>query len=150
MNKTIDIREKLKSFLFTAKRSTFADLDKRPIFNRGRKEYKYENNEWCYQDCYFGSLKDIGHEIVWYNNSPLWGMNYYGGITKEYSINDADIIFNFLKKALLELPEDFPIRGPSIFTYSSYLYMNIWNGMIDEFIGEEYIFFKKQNIYKKV
>lgn len=147
----IELIDELKAFLFVAKRSTFAGRAKKSFTELGGKEFIYQNGDWRYRDCYFGSLKDIGQEIVLYKNSPLWGMNYFGGIKQNAGLSYKEIekIFDFLKDALLNLPRVFPVRGPSLFKYSSLTYVNVWSGDITEFTGQEYIFLSDQLVYER-
>jgi len=148
----VDLIDELKAFLFVAKRSTFAGKAKKSFTNLGGKEFIYQDGDWSYRDCYFGSLKDIGQEIVWYKNSPLWGMNYFGGIKQNIVLSynkEIKTIFDFLKDALLNLPYEFPVRGPPLFKRFSLTYVNIWSGDITEFAGQEYIFRGDQIVYRK-
>lgn len=142
-----DLITELAEFLFKAKRSTFAGKGKRTVTRMGYKKYSYRERNWKYIDIYYGSLKDIGQEIVWYKQKPFWGMNYFGGTT----INkELEGIFDFLKECLYNLHLEFPIRGPSIWIHHPFLYVNLHRGDITNFKGTEYIFKKTQLIYTKL
>jgi len=55
--------------------------------------------------------------------------------------------FFFLKQCLRNLPSNFPVRGPSSFKKGEFRYINDWKGELENFVGEEKIFYKNQQIY---
>ena len=70
----------------------------------------------------------------------IWSMSYAGGVSA--GIDDRDevlAIYGFLRKALLAARADRPFRGPSHFENGSFRYLNMSQGNVAEFHGEEQI-----------
>ncbi len=146
MGKKSKFITQLLSFLKEAKKTTFASEDSKPIrISDNCNYYIYEKHDFKYLDRYYGELIDIGQEIVWYKNIPKWGMSYYGGIISNYDL--SEICFSFLKRCLKQLPNEFPIRGPRLFVEENFRYVNSWNGFIENFKGEERIFYNNSILY---
>nr|WP_276204907.1 DUF5680 domain-containing protein [Thermoanaerobacterium sp. PSU-2] len=89
-------------------------------------------------DSYFGSDDFIGEEVVFENQKPIWGMNYYGKmLVDEISSGFSKCLKSALKAVLVENP----FRGPSLFEQDKYVYKCSWHGDIAEFDGNEAIYF---------
>jgi hypothetical protein len=137
----------LKSFLLFAKLATYASTKKPKKYTNGQKIYKYSNGSMIYKDIYYGNVLDAGLEVVFDKNFPIWSMSYRGGMTNE--IIDSKTCFKFLMKSLSNLSIDFPVRGPSEFRDSDFVYYNFFDGTIFDFIGYEEIYFNNEKIYFK-
>lgn len=142
-----ELKNELGKFLKLAKSKTFASLISIPKFNLdGSKEYSYKKGDWLYKDKYYGSVVDTGNERVFYKNKLIWSMAYRGGMF-ESKKDLSKKCFSFLKKCLLNIPSEFPVRGPKIFNENNLIYENIWKGNLEDFIGEEKIFLGEEQIY---
>lgn len=137
--------EELKSFLIKAKKSTYANSDAPKIDSTrlGSKDYEYEEiingNKYTYHDTYFGGINFIGEEIVYINDLPVWGMNYYG-VTIDSNLNE-EAMDKALRSALMQVGTDstIPVRGPKKYTNEEYLYSFTCNDDLDKFQGTEQI-----------
>ena len=139
---------KLKKFLVKAKINTYASggEEQEVDLEDGSKELVYKEGELEYRDRYFGSNHFIGEEIVWKDKKTVWGMNYYGKIlSKEI---DAKMVYEFLKKALLQVEESIPFRGPKVFNRGAFSYRNSSSGSINEFHGVEIILYQGRRVYE--
>lgn len=137
----------LQKFLVEAKKKSYASLFSIPrIYLDGSKEYRYKEKGFVYKDRYFGSTLYVGHELVFHNKKLIWSMVYRGGMVEGYQ-EFSDKCFSFLKKCLRKIPEDFPVRGPKLVEENSFRYENNWKGNLEDFVGEEKIFFKNKQIY---
>jgi hypothetical protein len=138
MNKTVI------DFLIKAKRATYAgkgaeDASSRP----GSHDLHYAEGDLLYIDSFLGGAKFGGEEALWRDNVPFWTMNYYGIVTdKEHFSGD------FLKEALLHVPEDKPFRGPREFVSGDYKYTCEVRGEFEYFNGKEEIFYHGKKIYE--
>jgi hypothetical protein len=133
-------KHKLCQFLILAKQNTFAkNATRSPSKSLFSKNYIFEEDEFSYEDQYFGEYVDVGEEIVWFNGVPVWGMGYRGGVHAEF-MAEREQAFSLLKKALLLPEKDFPVRGPQFLKDEGYSYHNYAKGNIFEFIGQEYIY----------
>ncbi|MFA5232656.1 MAG: DUF5680 domain-containing protein [Candidatus Paceibacterota bacterium] len=145
----MDIKQ-LSKFLVKAKINTysFSGEDSEKILSDGGKEFNFKEKEFRYQDRYFGFSPFIGEEIVFRAGEFIWGMNYYGKIFSQ--IVPPEKIYQFLREALKNIPEDKPFRGPDRIERGNLKYFNKAKGSIEKFEGEETIFYKRKLIYKLV
>lgn len=132
---------KLESFLLDTKLATYANKDANPLKNSrlGSKDYEYTDGNLIYHDTYFGVESFMGEEVVYKDNKPIWGMNYYGQV---FSSDFAEEIFNtVLRPALTKVGENgvLPVRGPASFAKDDYEYEFIADGGLDDFSGMEII-----------
>lgn len=140
--------EKLSEFLVKAKINTYASFGEtgKEVLVDGGKELQFEEGGFKYRDKYFGSGSFIGEEIVFQNEKPVWGMNYYGGDVS--NVISSEIVYDFLKKALRKVTADKPFRGPDTFKEDDFEYINKVEGIVERFIGEETILYKGELVHK--
>jgi hypothetical protein len=55
----------------------------------GSHDLIHERGSWRYRDSYFGGTDFMGQEVVWFEDEPIWAMNYYGYITRPDLIGAA-------------------------------------------------------------
>jgi len=139
--------EELKKFLIYAKKRTYASTSSVPKrFSNGGVKYIVKKDDWIYVDKYYGDLIDCGQEVVEFNGKVVWCMSYRGGMFDKYE-HLAKECFGLLKKALKEMPAEFPARGPKNISDKEFKYENSWVGNILGFTGKEKIFWKGKQIY---
>jgi hypothetical protein len=139
-----NLRKDFTDFLLRAKRSTYAASGAERASSRPEShDLQYEEeNGWLYIDTYLGSERFIGEEAVWKDGTPIWAMNYSGRVIGKGFDGD------FLKEALLRVPEQSPYRGPIEYQEGSFLYCNTSAGEPDWFFGREEIFKNGVSIYE--
>ncbi|APT75185.1 hypothetical protein LN42_01315 [Marinitoga sp. 1137] len=137
----------LKKFIFNAKQHTYASSkDGDEIINDDRSyEFKYQDKEFLYRDRYFGIDPFTGQEVVYYKNSPVWCMNYYGYTLENSKFRNE--IFIFLKTALIQLNENYPFRGINNLRIGKFQYINKYKGDLLRFSGHEVIYYEKRIVY---
>jgi len=138
---------KIFKFLVKAKKSTYAsngELGEKKLPD-GTKELTYSEKDMFYRDRYTGFNPFSGQEIVFDNKKAIWSMNYYG---KCFSLIMSKKIYSFLKKALFQVNEKHPFRGPKMFKEGNWKYINNVNGDIKDFDGREEIYYKGKKIYE--
>jgi hypothetical protein len=146
-------RARLSAFLVDAKRRTYAGLDDdatvpAQIFP-GSKQLEYREGDLSYRDIYFGMTYFVGQEVVQAGERPIWSMSYAGGLSAGITDRgDALAIYAFLRKALLDIGEDRPFRGPPQFEQGDFRYVNASEGDVAEFHGEEQIFLAETCVYR--
>lgn len=141
--------EELKNFLNEANKSTYANklADKAASTRLASEDYHFEKDGLIYHDTYFGSRDFIGEEIIYKEQIPIWGANYYGFIKKP-EISEKDL-YSFLREALMQEYSDIiPVRGPARFTNGEWFYSNGVDGSLDNFGGTETICFKGEEVYR--
>ena len=136
-------------FLIKAKTSTYADgiKYKVPSTNANSIDYHYEEDNFIYHDTYFGSKEFYGEEIVNFDNSPIWHMEYKGGVLND---DTTEIYAKVLKPALKNVDNKFPLRGPKEFLVDDYKYTFESIGTFDQFEGKERIYKKDKLVYELI
>ena len=146
------MNKELYDFLIEAKKQTYANenIKKADSSRKGSNDYHYENNGMIYHDTYFGGTQFMGEEVVYLTDeTPIWGMNYYG-VTIDESISE-DAMDKVLRPALMMVGEDnkvIPVRGPSYFKNEDYEYKFSVSGDLDNFEGIETIYKANIKIYE--
>ncbi len=143
--------EEFLEFLVKAKKGTYAngDASKSSSSRLLSKDYHYEDGNFTYHDTYFGGVKFMGEEVVYYNDNILWGMNYYG-VTLDSSLTE-EVMDKVLRVALMKVGEDksvIPVRGPKEFINEDYLYTFNVDGDMENFVGIEQIYKDDKLIYE--
>lgn len=142
MNK---IHMDLKDFLIRAKKNTYAGDGPKSLPSRPHsKDLNYHEGDYLYIDSYLGGSDFIGEEVVWHQGRILWGMNYYG---KSIDGQDQEVLIDFLKQALRNLPESMPLRGPEYFKQGNFEYRCKYIGNMEHFSGEEEILYMGKKVY---
>ena len=79
---------------------------------------------------------------MWILKNPYWCMNYAGRVMGDNFSGD------FLKDALLNVPEDKPFRGPEEYVDGDYSYHCDIDGDFEWFQGKEIICYKGKQVYE--
>ena len=132
-------------FLIKAKQATYAGKGAETTPSREKShDLIYRDGDYMYYDTYLGGNKFAGEEALWIADTPVWSMNYIGRVTGDNFSGD------FLKEALLRVPEDKPFRGPEEYIEGDYRYTCDIQGDANWFQGVEYISYQGENIYECV
>ena len=135
----------IRSFLLRAKSSTYAAHGLEvPPSRPNSHDLMYAEGDLQYIDTYIGGMQFAGEEAVWQNGIPVWSMNYCGRVTGE----GFDI--EFLKRAMLLVPEDAPFRGPAFYQEECMSYTCHADGNPDWFQGYEEVRLGDQRVYECV
>lgn len=146
------MNKELYEFLIEAKKQTYANgsVEKVNSSRKGSHDYHYQNDKMIYHDTYFGGTKSMGEEVVYYgDDTPIWGMNYYG-ITIDESLSE-EAMDKALRPALMMVGKDvdvIPVRGPKNYKNGEYEYNFSVNGDLEKFEGTETIHKGKTKIYE--
>jgi hypothetical protein len=135
--------QRILSFLLRAKKSTYAAHGAEARASRpASHDLRYAEEDLQYIDTYLGGLSFAGEEAVWENGVPVWSMNYCGRVTGEGFSGD------FLKRALLLVPESLPFRGPELYEEGAMRYACDVNGDDAWFQGYEEISNTGERVYE--
>lgn len=130
-------------FLLRAKRLTYAGKSNITTPSRlASHDYEYSEGDLRYQDTYLGGEHFAGEEAVWYQGLPVYSMNYVGRVLHDSFSGD------FLKEALLHVPEDIPYRGPLCYHNGDFTYHCNVRGEFHWFQGYEEIFCQGNKVYE--
>ena len=131
------------AFLIKAKQATYAGKGAETTASRIKShDLVYRDGDYMYYDTYLGGEKFAGEEALWISDNPVWSMNYVGRVTGDHFSGD------FLKEALLHVPEEKPYRGPQDYKKGDYVYHCDVDGGFDWFQGKERIEYQGQLIYE--
>ena len=137
--------QSIVSFLIRAKQATYAGKGAETASSRtGSHDLVYRENNLMYYDTYLGGDRFAGEEALWISDVPYWSMNYIGRVTGSPFSGD------FLKEALLHVPEDKPYRGPEKYVNGDYTNSCLAEGDYDWFQGRETISYRGNPIYECV
>jgi hypothetical protein len=76
----IDMDE-LNTFIVQAKAATYVgDGEPATPCRTGSHDLRFSDGLWAYHDSYFGASDFIGEEVVYFEEKPIWAMNYYGRV----------------------------------------------------------------------
>ena len=139
---------KLQQFIMQAKRATYTSggEDKAKVLSSGAKEYTFKKDGFIYIDRYKGHEEFKGKEEISKNGKFIWQMEYTGKVLNDKIL--ADDIYIFLRKALNLINVEKPFRGPKEFCGGEYRYMNIVNGDVEKFFGQEQIYYREELVYE--
>jgi len=137
------------AFLLAAKKATYAS-ENRPVqlsSRLGSKDLAFEQADFKYWDSYIGNSGFSGTEVVWYQEQPVWSMNYLGRmLTGTY----GGEIRTFLMEALTLVDATTPYRGPAIYQNGKFTYTNTVTGDFEWFNGKEIISYENVPIYELI
>lgn len=134
--------KRIIDFLIHAKKVTYAGKGVETKSSRPNShDLNYQDGVLRYIDTYLGGHQFAGEEALWDNNTPFWAMNYCGRVLSD------EFEGNFLKEALLNVPEDMPFRGPLKFKNGNFEYRCAVNGDFEWFNGIEEIFKDGKKVY---
>lgn len=130
----------LGEFLVQANRAGYAAGEDRSWIKEGDSStsIRFESGDWRMHDNFFGGEPYGGRILVFRKEKPVWMTAYYGWV--EADAGNPDSIYAVLRKALMQMPEAFPVRGPEHMKWDDYSYSFVHEGGLDRFSGEEVIF----------
>ncbi len=120
----IFLEEKIKKFFFRAMMAGWVNDDKKTTIANmpGYKQIPFREGNFFLLDRYcvnHSSQKSAGTTTIWFENNPVWVMNYNGFYDK--------CVFAFLKSILCRTYTDqqfYGGRGPFIYIEGSLIYIN--------------------------
>lgn len=131
-------------FLIASKKKGYAAGDVNIVHEKDKSySTRGEEGDFSFHDNWFGGEPFGGREVVFYKGKPYWMMVYYGSDTGR-----AEGLIEFLRKALSQIPEGLPVRGPKELINGDFKYENEAKGTIEQFIGVEKIYFKGEEVFK--
>lgn len=137
----------LKQFLVDSNNAGYAGGKPKKWIHEddGSTTIPFEKGSWKSHDNFFGGEPYGGRTVVFFEAKPVWIMVYYGWIIEG---QETDPVYEILRGALKQMPEDYPFRGPKEFKDGEFIYTDTWNGDVERFSGEEQITKGGELIYK--
>lgn len=140
-------KDSLRQFLIDSNNAGYAGGKSKEWIKEsdGSTTIAFEQGAWKSHDNFFGGEPYGGRIIVFYEKKPVWVMVYYGWVEKGV---EADPIYEILRNALKQMPEEYPFRGPKEYKEGDFTYANLWNGDVENFSGEEKVTQDGKLLYK--
>ena len=144
---TIPLGE-LEKFIVRAKAATYVGNGSKSLSHRpASHDLEYHEGSFAYLDSYFGGTDFIGEEVVYYNQEPVWAMNYYGRIIEPSLITAADT-GQIIKQSLTKLYQEGRFLGGFEYKTDYGVYTDTNLGDFTSFTGNEWISQKGTVVYK--
>ncbi len=140
--------DRLNDFIVRAKAATYIGSGKESRSSRpGSHDLEFHDGEFKYLDSYFGGADFIGEEVVYFEEKPVWAMNYYGRILQPERIS-AEETGKILKNSLSQLYLENRFLGGYKFVYGRDTYFDTNKGNLEVFSGEEWIERDDRRVYE--
>jgi hypothetical protein len=131
--------EELNAFIVRAKAATYVgDGEHVSSCRQGSHDLRFETGKWAYHDSYFGGSDFIGEEVVYFEERPVWAMNYYGRILRADLITAAQA-GQMIKASLSRMYTEGRFLGGFEHTEQDLTYVDASYGTADCFHGRELI-----------
>lgn len=120
MAEQLDLREFL---IYAAKNGYANDATTKAHEVDGSATIQIRYGDWLAHDNYFTSedgRRYHGRMVAFLGNRAMWFCGYSGFVSEAA---DPGEVYSFLKKAMLQPEEDFPVRGPGIFADGKFTYV---------------------------
>lgn len=113
----------LREFLIYAARHGYADDAVEKLHeDNGSTSIRIQHGDWLAHDNYFTSedgRRFGGSLVVFLGDRALWSCGYRGDVSEHANPGE---VYGFLKKAMLQPDEEFPVRGPWHFAEGEFNY----------------------------
>jgi hypothetical protein len=140
--------DSLNAFIVRAKAATYVGDGKQvPPCRSGSHDLRFSDGRWSYHDSYFGGSDFIGEEVVYFDQKPIWAMNYYGRILREDLITAAQA-GQIIKASLSRMYREGRFLGGFEHTEHGLTYIDASNGNVECFRGHELIRLGQETAYE--
>ena len=131
--------QQLNNFIVQAKAATYAGEGPKAASSRPKSlDLQFSEGDFFYIDSYFGGADFLGQEVVYYQDEPVWVMNYYGRILEPSQIEAAEA-GQIIKQSLSAMYKEDRFLGGFEFTIDSDRYIDTSQGDLTMFTGTEWI-----------
>jgi hypothetical protein len=131
--------QQLEHFIVRAKAATYVgDGEKAVSCRPGSHDLKFREGPFSYLDSYFGGTDFIGQEVIYYEDEPVWAMNYYGRILEPEKISAAET-GQIIKESLSLMYREGRFLGSFEHATGNGIYTDTSQGDPESFTGMEWI-----------
>jgi hypothetical protein len=131
--------DELNAFIVRAKAATYVgDGEHIESCRPGSHDLRFTDGKWSYLDSYFGGTDFIGEEAVYFEDKPVWAMNYYGYILRD-DLLTASEAGGMIKASLSRMYREGRFLGGFEHTENDLTYVDTSEGNADHFHGREFI-----------
>jgi nucleoside-diphosphate-sugar epimerase len=116
--------EELNAFIVRAKSATYVgDGEHVSSCRPGSHDLRFEEDKWAYHDSYFGGSDFICEEVVYFEGTPVWALNYYGRILHTDLISAAQA-GQMIKASLSRMYQEDRFLGGYEYTERDFTYVD--------------------------
>lgn len=145
--KTLSLDE-LNAFIVRAKANSYVGSAPKSLSYRpASHDIQFHEGSFSYIDSYFGGTDFIGQEVVYFQQQPVWAMNYYGRILIPSLIDGAQA-GQIIKTSLSKLYQESRFLGGFELTVGNSVYTDTNQGTVASFSGKEWITRQGQPVYE--
>ena len=143
--------DQLNDFIVKAKAATYVGDGKKEdrSCRPGSHDLRFSDGPFLYLDSYFGGADFIGEEVVYFEDQPVWAMNYYGRILLPEKITPAET-GQVIMKSLTRLYQQNRFLGGFEHAEGQYVYFDTNTGDAISFTGMEWIERNGERVYELV
>lgn len=142
--------DQLTAFIVRAKAVSYVGSGAPAQASRpGSHDLQFREGDFAYLDSYFGGSDFIGEEVVYYQERPVWAMNYYGRIIEPTLITGAET-GQVIKASLSKMYLQGRFLGGFEYTLADDTYTDTNTGDVQSFTGLEWIVRRKVKVYELV
>ena len=142
--------EQLNAFVVQAKAATYVGGGTKCLSYRpGSHDLQFHAGAFSYLDSYFGGSDFLGQEVVYYEEEPVWAMNYYGRVL-EPSLITAEETGQIIQESLSKMYEEGRFLGGFEHSPRNSTYVDTNEGDVTLFTGKEWIVRKGTRVYELV
>ncbi len=140
--------QQLEGFIVRAKAATYVgDGQKAESCRSGSHNLKFWEGPFSYLDSYFGGTDFIGQEVVYYEDEPVWAINYYGRILEPEKISAAEA-GQIIKESLSRMYKEGRFLGGFEHKSGHGIYTDASQGDLESFTGLEWITREDIRVYE--
>ncbi|MBN2550744.1 MAG: hypothetical protein JXB15_16385 [Anaerolineales bacterium] len=140
--------DQLQDFIVRAKSASYVGSGAPSLAHRpGAHDLEFHAPPFAYLDSYFGGSDFIGEEVVYYQERPVWAMNYYGRILEPTLITGAET-GQVIKISLTVLYQQGRFLGGFEHATPLGIYTDTNRGDVASFIGREWITREGLRVYE--
>ena len=131
--------ESLHAFILAAKAASYVG-DGQPVAScrESSHDLAFVQEDYQYLDSYFGGQDFIGEEVVYHQEQPVWGMNYYGAVLTPEKMTAAEA-GAMIKISLAKMYAEGRFLGGWSYTHNDLVYHDTSQGDLTHFTGYEWI-----------
>lgn len=142
--------EQLNAFIVKAKAATYVGGGaKSPSCRLGSHDLQFRHGRFSYLDSYFGNADFAGQEVVYYEGTVVWAMNYYGRILEPTMIEAAETGL-IIQESLSHMYREGRFLGGFEHATHDSTYVDTSEGDVASFTGREWIEREGTRVYELV
>ena len=142
--------EELNAFVVRAKAATYVGGGAKSLSRRpGSHDLEFREGPFSYLDSYFGGADFVGQEVVYYQETPVWAMNYYGRLLEPAMITAMEA-GQIIQESLALMYREGRFLGGFEHAGQGSQYIDTSEGDVTSFTGKEWIVRAGSKVYELV